>query len=153
MRLACRVFDGDGVAVSDAMIELWQADADGRYNSPEDPTAGTADPACHGFGRLPTNADGSCEFETIRPGCVPALEDRLQAPHFTVAIFARGLLKQLYTRIYFSGNPANAEDPVLKLVPAERRETLMARPDPSDKSRWVFDVHLQGEQETVFFEV
>lgn len=139
--LSCRVYDGEGLPVNDAMIEIWQADADGRYNSQS------------GFGRLPTGTDGSCEFETIRPGRVPGADNVLQAPHLTVAIFARGLLKQLHTRVYFADDPANQHDPVLALVPQERRETLMAHPDPGKKGRWRFEIHLQGEQETVFFSV
>ncbi len=153
MRLACRVFDGDGVPINDAMIEIWQADSEGCYNSPEDPNGRASDPACHGFGRLATAEEGNCEFETIRPGRVPGLENKLQAPHCVVAIFARGLLKQLYTRIYFAGDPANTDDPVLALVPPERRETLMSHRDSANKNRWIFQVHLQGERETVFFEV
>lgn len=151
--LACRVLDGDGAPVDDAMIEIWQADAEGRYNSPEDPNRKNADPACAGFGRLGANEDGSCEFETIRPGRVPGLKKIFQAPHFSVAVFGRGLLKQLYTRIYFAGDPANADDPVLALVPEERRPTLMAHPDPARANHWRFDIHLQGDRETVFFGV
>ncbi len=153
IRLACRVFDGDGTPVDDAMIEIWQADSEGRYNSPEDPRSKAADPACHGFGRLPTGEDGSCEFATIRPGRVLGAGNVLQAPHLTVAIFARGLLKQLHTRIYFGGDPANLDDPVLALVPADRRETLMARTGPAQDGLWRFDIYLQGERETVFFDV
>jgi protocatechuate 3,4-dioxygenase alpha subunit len=151
--LSCQVFDGDGEPVNDAMIEIWQADAEGRYNSPEDPSRKDADPGCRGFGRLPTSEDGSCEFETIRPGRVAGPNNLLQAPHIEVAIFARGMLKQLYTRIYFAGDPANSQDPVLALVPQDRRETLMAHPDPARPGGWRFDIRLQGEQETVFFDV
>lgn len=151
--LTCRVLDGDSVPVNDALIEIWQADAEGRYNSPEDPNWKSADPACRGFGRLGTNEDGSCEFQTIKPGRVPAADNNLQAPHLAVSIFGRGLLKQLYTRIYFAGDPANRQDPVLALVPEERRQTLMAKPDPDRSGHWRFDIHLQGERETVFFDV
>jgi protocatechuate 3,4-dioxygenase alpha subunit len=151
--LICRVLDGDGAPVPDAMIEIWQADADGRYGHPDVAQHETADPACAGFGRMGTAEDGSCEFETIRPGRVPGSGGVLQAPHLSVAVFARGMLKQLYTRIYFADDPANPEDPVLALVPEERRETLLARPNPAQPGAWRFDVHLQGEQETVFFDV
>ena len=134
MELACRVLDGDGAPVNDAMIELWQADADGGYGL---------------FGRLATKDDGACVFETIRPG-----RDRmLQAPHINVSIFARGLLKRAITRIYFAGDAANAEDPVFVLVPEHRRETLLARLDPSNPGRWRFEIHLCGERETVFFDI
>jgi protocatechuate 3,4-dioxygenase alpha subunit len=139
--------------VSDAMIELWQANAAGKYNHPEDPQATAADPDCSGFGRLGTDRDGVCVFETIKPGRVPGNDGALQAPHLNVSVFARGVLKRLATRIYFAGDPANVEDPVLALVPAERRATLMARPDPSHPTDWGMDVHLSGECETVFFDI
>jgi len=157
IRLICRVFDGDGVPVPDAMIELWQADAEGKYHHPDDPHK-TIDPAFRGFGRVASSEDGSCVFETIRPGRVPSLlapnlKGTLQAPHLNISVFARGVLKRLATRIYFSGDPANAEDPVLALVPADRRDTLMAQPNGEHPGSWKFDVHLCGEHETVFFDV
>ncbi len=151
--LVCRVLDGDDVPVPDAMIEIWQADADGKYNHPEDSRHEVCDRGCSGFGRMGTNEDGLCEFETIKPGRVPGPNDVMQAPHLNVAVFARGMLKQLYTRMYFAGSPANVEDPVLALVPAERRGTLMAGRDPARLNRWNFDIRLQGERETVFFDV
>jgi protocatechuate 3,4-dioxygenase alpha subunit len=151
--LKCRVLDGDGAPVPDAMIEIWQADAEGKYNHPDETRHETADPACTGFGRMGTAEDGSCEFETIKPGRVPGPGDVFQASHLNLAVFARGMLKQLYTRVYFAGDPAHQEDPVLALVPEERRATLTAHPDPVLASVWRFDVHLQGEQETVFFDV
>jgi protocatechuate 3,4-dioxygenase, alpha subunit len=151
--LSCRVFDGEGQAVNDAMIEIWQADADGRYHSVGESESQAADSGFRGFGRMPTAEDGSCEFETIKPGRVPGPRDMRHAPHLEVAVFARGLLKQLFTRIYFAGEAANQEDPVLRLVPEERRDTLMAHPDPARSAHWHFDVHLQGEHETVFFDV
>ncbi|MBV9574119.1 MAG: protocatechuate 3,4-dioxygenase subunit alpha [Acidobacteriales bacterium] len=151
VHLTCRVFDGDGLPLDDAMIEIWQADAAGKYKHPDDPRAGTADPACSGFGRMGTRRDGSCEFETIKPGRVPGPHNSLQAPHLNLAVFGRGLLKQLYTRVYFFGDAGNQEDPVLNLVPKNRRETLMAL--LSSDGRWRFDIHLQGETETVFFDV
>src|SRR5271167_901979 len=147
--LTIRVLDGDGAPVPDAMIELWQADAEGKYNHPDDAQHETADPACTGFGRMGTAEDGSCEFETIKPGPVPGPGNVLQASHLSLALFARGMLKQLYTRVYFAGDPANREDPVLALIPEERRETLMAHPDPARNGVWRFDIHLQGELETV----
>lgn len=146
--IECRVIDGEGAPIDDAMIEIWQADAAGRF-SPVDPLA---DRECGGFGRLATDEKGSCEFETIRPGRVPGPDGAPQAPHLEVAVFARGMLKQLFTRIYFADDPANQEDPVLALVPDDRRQTLLARPDPSRPSHWHFDLALQGENETVFFD-
>jgi len=151
--LTCRVLDGDGVGLPDAMVEIWQADAQGIYNHPDDPQHKTCDPACAGFGRMGTTEDGVCKFETIRPGRVAGPNGVDQAPHLNVVIFARGMLKQLYTRIYFSGDPANQNDPALSLVPPERRDTLMAKPDPAHPGHWSFDLRLQGEKETVFFDV
>ena len=151
IRLACRVLDGDGVPVDDALIELWQADAGGTYDHPDDPQRGAHDRAFRGFGRLATDAQGLCVFETVRPGYVPGCNGALQAPHINVGLFARGLLKRAVTRMYFSGDPANDSDPVLELVPENRRETLMARPHAGDGALWSFDIHLCGERETVFF--
>jgi protocatechuate 3,4-dioxygenase alpha subunit len=151
--LMCRVLDDDGAPVPDAMIEIWQADAQGKYNHPDDTQEKTADPACGGFGRMGTSEGGSCEFETIKPGRVPGPGNVLQAPHLNLAVYARGILRQVYTRLYFAGDPANQEDSVLALVPKDRRETLMAVPDPARPGGWRFDIHLQGQGETVFFDV
>jgi protocatechuate 3,4-dioxygenase alpha subunit len=150
--LRCRVFDAENVPVKDAMIELWQTDSDGRYNHPDDPRA-TSPLMFMGFGRAATNEHGFCEFETIKPGRVPGPDGKLQAPHINVAIYARGILLQLYTRIYFAGGPANEQDPVLALVPESRRKTLLACPDVSRPNGWQFDLRLRGENETVFFDV
>jgi protocatechuate 3,4-dioxygenase alpha subunit len=148
IRLTFRVIDGDGApAPGDAMIEIWQADAAGRYTDPLD----AAGPF-HGFGRLETDFDGRCTFETIRPGSVAA-PGGLQAPHFNVLVFARGLLRHLHTRVYFEGDPANDADPVLGLIPEGRRATLLARRTGSGLTDWLFDIVLQGESETVFFDV
>src|SRR5580658_9496750 len=148
--LRFRVLDGDGVPVPDAMIELWQADAEGNY-AHQDSIADEA--VFRGFGRLATSEDGSCTFETIRPGCVAGSGDRVQAPHINVSILGRGILKRLSTRLYFAGEPANAADSVLALVPEGRRPTLFARPDPTRTDNWIFEVRLRGEAETVFFDV
>ncbi len=145
VRLTFRVLDGDGVPVPDAMVELWQADSEGEYVSHE--------ATFRGFGRLATSEDGSCTFETIKPGRVPGPGDRLQASHINLSVFSRGLLKRLSTRVYFSGEAANAEDPILALVPETRRETLFARPDPARVGAWIFEVRMRGENETVFFDV
>lgn len=153
VRLKCRVLDVEGAPLNDAMIEIWQADASGHYNHPDDFQAREGGSRFHGFGRAATDETGACEFETIRPGSVPGPGNSSQAPHLNIAIFARGILLQLHTRIYFAGDPANDGDPVLALVPADRRETLMARPDPKQPGSWLFDIHLRGDQETVFFDV
>jgi protocatechuate 3,4-dioxygenase, alpha subunit len=146
-----RVLDGDGVPVDDAMLEIWQADSNGKYNHPEDVQPKKLDPGWMGFGRIATGEDGGCVLETIRPGRVA--QSTPQAPHLTIAVFARGMLKPLYTRVYFAGDAANDEDPILRLVPPERRETLLARPDSARPGYWSFDIRLQGDQETVFFDV
>jgi len=153
VRLICRVFDGDGAPVTDAMLELWQANATGKYTHPDDPQAKAVDPHCRGFGRLGTDRDGICVFETVKPGRVPGNDGTLQAPHLSVSVFARGVLQRLATRIYFGGDPANEEDPILALVPAGRRATLMAVADSSHPTDWRFDIWLCGERETVFFDV
>jgi protocatechuate 3,4-dioxygenase, alpha subunit len=151
--LTVRVLDGNGEAVPDAIIEIWQANSEGKYNHPDDTQAKAIESGFLGFGRMGTEENGSCEFETIRPGRVPGAGNIAQAPHLNVAVFGRGMLKQLYTRIYFAGDAANQEDPVLSLVPADRRATLMAYPDATRPGGWRFDVKLQGEGETVFFDV
>ncbi len=144
IRIEGVVYDGDGVPVGDAVIETWQADAEGRFNA-----AGNA--GFTGFGRAETSAAGAYFIETVRPGALPGQNGRVQAPHLTVSVFARGLLVRLATRIYFDGEPGNAEDPVLALVPAERRATLIAKRGADGVFR--FDIRLQGESETVFFDV
>jgi protocatechuate 3,4-dioxygenase alpha subunit len=145
-----RVLDGEGAPIPDAMIELWQADSEGNYARQD---SGANGEVFSGFGRLATKEDGCCRFETIRPGCVPGPSEAVQSPHINVSILGRGILKRLSTRVYFAGEPTNAADPVLALVPENRRATLMAQPDPARTSHWIFDVRLRGEGETVFFDV
>ena len=147
-----RIVDGDGTAVDDAIIEIWQANAHGRYAHPEDTQDKPLEPGFKGFGRVPTGEDGAFRFTTIKPGRVPAPGGGQQAPHLNVTIFTRGLLKQLVTRIYFFGDPANAGDAVLESVPAERRDTLMAKPIPGRPGALAWNVVLQGDRETVFFD-
>jgi protocatechuate 3,4-dioxygenase alpha subunit len=147
------VFDADGTPVNDAMIEIWQADAQGRYRHPDDVRSRNVESGFIGFGRAATDENGMCEFETIKPGSVPGAQDAPQAPHLNIAVYARGILLQLYTRIYFAGDPANERDPVLALVPADRRGTLMAQADPAGAGHWVFECRLSGERETVFFDI
>jgi protocatechuate 3,4-dioxygenase alpha subunit len=151
--LRCRIWDAEGSPVTDAMIEAWQADAEGRYHHPDDPRGKDCDPAFLGFGRAATDETGCCIFETVKPGRVPAPDGRLQAPHISIAIYARGILLQLQTRVYFAGDAANEADPVLALVPEERRNTLLAARENSDPPCWVFEIRLRGENETVFFDV
>jgi protocatechuate 3,4-dioxygenase, alpha subunit len=152
IRIEGRVFDGDSVGVPDAVIEIWQANNYGRYNHPADMRDLPLEPAFTGFGRTGTDADGAFWFETIKPGPVPFDGERLQAPHICIAVLARGLLNHLVTRLYFADDPANADDPVLRLVPAERRATLLARPSQVEgASVYRMDIVLQGTGETVFF--
>ena len=145
------VLDGDATPVSDAMIELWQANADGRYDHPDDSQEKLPDPDFHGFGRAATDERGRFLFHTIKPGSVPGPGNLLQAPHINVSIFARGLLKRLTTRIYIPGEQLNAADAVLNSVAPERRPTLIARAEKPNLLR--FDIILQGENETVFFDL
>ena len=149
-----RVYDGNGAPVTDALVELWQADADGNYASAE--PAQAAGSSFRGFGRVPTDSTGHFRFSTIMPGRVPGAGDTLQAPHIAVTVFARGLLKHLVTRIYFPDADGNDLDPMLCAVPAARRGTLIAQPLAATGS-YQFDIVLQdspgGRPETVFFDV
>ena len=151
IRIQGRVLDGDGAGVPDAMIEIWQANAAGRYNHPDDTRDLPLDPTFMGFGRSGTDADGMFWFETIKPGRVP-FQDELQAPHICITVFARGLLNHLPTRLYFADDLSNAQDAVLNRVPPERRATLLAQPSSQDGKRvYHLDIQLQGADETVFF--
>lgn len=152
IRIEGRVYDGDGVPVPDALIEIWQANAYGRYHHPDDQSDAPLDPEFTGFGRSGADDEGRFWFETIVPGPVAFDRERLQAPHISVTILARGLLNHLFTRIYFADEPANADDPILQLVPADRRVTLLAtRTDDGPTAVYQFDIILQGPGETVFF--
>jgi protocatechuate 3,4-dioxygenase alpha subunit len=150
IRIVGRVFDGAHVAVPDAWLEIWQANADGRY-------VGDAPSGFNGFGRCCTDDAGRFAFTTIRPGAVPAPNGALQAPHIAVSIFARGLLKRLVTRIYFPDRAdANAADPLLRAIADDsQRATLVAHADARDDRTPVFrfDVVLQGAGETAFLAV
>jgi protocatechuate 3,4-dioxygenase alpha subunit len=134
------VLDAAGQPTPDVMIEIWQADAAGRYAD------GSSNTGFIGFGRASTSEDGLYRFRTVRPGRV----DGQQAPHIAVGVFGRGLIKRLATRVYFEDEAANADDPILALVPTERRDTLIAR---RVGDTWRFDIALQGERETVFFDI
>jgi len=147
-----RVLDGDGLPVPDALIEIWQANAAGRYAHPEDTRDDVPlDPAFIGFGRCPTDPAGNYTFRTILPGCVPGRSGSVQAPHISVRILARGLLKALVTRIYFDERPENEGDPILTLVAPEQRARLVARRASNDNTAYHVDIVLQGEQQSIFF--
>jgi protocatechuate 3,4-dioxygenase alpha subunit len=153
IRIEGHVFDGDGKPVPDCMLEVWQADAQGRFSDPQDSRA-LANTTFKGFGRCGTDANGSYSFDTIKPGTVPDPDGKPQAPHIVLAVYARGMLLHLYTRIYFDGEAANPADPVLALVPTDRRATLIAGREPvNGNAVYHFDVRLQGDNETVFFDV
>ena len=145
-----RLIDGNGNGVNDGLVEIWQANAVGKYAHPEDRQRKLLEKGWRGFGRIPTDAKGAFSFRTIKPGRVPGPGGALQAPHLVVAVFMRGLLKHLATRIYFPDeSAANAEDPVLKLVPPARRATLI----PRKKGKVLeWNIVLQGKGETVFFD-
>jgi protocatechuate 3,4-dioxygenase alpha subunit len=148
-----RVLDGDGEPVSDALVEIWQADAQGFFNHPADPQSQKADRFFRGFGRSGTNKDGKFWFKTIKPGPVPWDERQDQAPHVSVRVFSRGLLIHTVTRLYFSDESANQTDPVLTSIeePARRQTLIAKREESEDLPCYCFDIHLQGERETVFF--
>jgi protocatechuate 3,4-dioxygenase alpha subunit len=142
------IYDGDGLPVPDALVEIWQADTHGRYATDPDGQA-TADAELMGFGRVPTDAQGGYEFRTVKPGRVQHPSGQLQAPHLSVIVFMRGLLKPVHSRVYFPDEPSNATDPVLAAVPEQRRRTLIAQRGPENVLEW--DVRMQGVNETVFF--
>ena len=152
IRITGSVFDGAGELIPDHLIETWQADPDGRFAD----LHGYGEPSrlegFRGFGRCGyEDGDGTYEIYTVKPGATPGLGDAVQAPHIDVSIFARGMLHRCVTRIYFADEPdANASDPVLSSVPADRRETLLAQPTDDG---YRFDIRLQGPGETVFFAI
>jgi len=149
-----RVLDGEGNGLADALVETWQADPDGHFAHPDDPRGPVASAVAgfRGFGRAATGPDGAYAISTVKPGGLPAADGGTEAPHLDVSVFARGLLDRVVTRIYFDDEPvANAADPVLAGLPdPQRRETLVAVAEPGG---YRFDIHLQGDRETVFFDV
>jgi protocatechuate 3,4-dioxygenase alpha subunit len=147
-----QVLDADGVAVPDGIIEIWQANAHGKYAHPEDTQDKPVEPGFQGYGRTPTQSDGSFRFRTIKPGRVPGPDGILQAPHIVVSVFTRGLLRRLVTRIYFPDDAANAGDYVLNLVEPARRQTLIAKKSTKSDGIIEWNVRLQGPDETVFFD-
>jgi protocatechuate 3,4-dioxygenase alpha subunit len=150
-----RLYDGAGNIIPDGLIETWQADPDGRIAHPDDPRGATSRgyQAFRGFGRCPTAPDGSYRIVTLKPGPLPAPDGSIEAPHLDVSVFARGLLDRVVTRLYFPDEQtANAADPVLSSIQSpQRRGTLIAVPEPEGELR--FDIYLQGDRETVFFDI
>ena len=152
IRIEGLVLDGDGLPVPDAMVEIWQANAHGRYNHSVDQGPAQLDATFLGFGRSGTAENGSYWFETIKSGRVPFYHEQFQAPHICVTVFARGLLNHLVTRLYFEDEQTNAEDPILQCVPDERRSTLLARRETLEGIIvYRFDIVMQGAGETAFF--
>jgi protocatechuate 3,4-dioxygenase alpha subunit len=153
-----RVTDGADQPLSDALVETWQADPDGRFDHAGDPRGPvrSATPGFRGFGRCATDAEGRYRIVTVRPGPLPGADGGSEAPHIDVSVFARGLLDRVVTRIYFPDEAAaNAADPVLaSIADSARRATLIAAPEPCGKpDEFRFDIRLQGSKETVFFDV
>lgn len=155
IEVALTLHDADGAIVPDGLLEIWQANSHGRYNHPEDRRNLPLDAGFEGFGRASTDTRGVARFGTVRPGRVPwphggMQGGGLQASHLNISVFARGVLNRLATRLYFDGDPALAEDPVLKLIEPARRGTLLAKCDK--RGVWHLPIHLGGPQETVFFD-
>ena len=148
-----RILDGDGEPVPDALLEIWQVDDVAKKPYQGEPTIEGTKTLPFGFGRIATNECGEFQFSTRKPAARRDEDGTMHAPHLVVLVLMRGLLRHLVTRIYFAGEAANEEDMVLNLVPAERRETLLAMPSPDSDNDLRWDIHLQGERETVFFEV
>ena len=143
-----QLLDGNGNPVPDAVIEIWQANAEGEYASE---SLDTATPVFTGFGRIPTDDAGRFRITTIRPGTVPGPGGKPQSPHLAVRIMMRGLLRDLVTRMYFPCETVDS-DPILQSAPEHRRPTLIAVPSPDHAASFVWNIELQGERETVFFD-
>lgn len=149
------VRDGAGTPIDDAMLEVWQPDGAGRFLHPLDRWGTVEAGSFVGFGRVATDGAGSYRLRTVKPGTIPAPSGGSQAPHLNVLVFARGLLDQVMTRIYFDGEPANATDPVLAGCDPSRRRTLVAVQEGPEEGVpcYRFDIRLQGDDETIFFAV
>ena len=153
IRIEGSIVDGDGVPINDAMIEIWQADAQGRYAHArgEQPRPNAK---FSGFGRSATDKQGVYRFDTVKPGAVAGPDGKPQAPHIVVCIFSRGMLRQIYTRLYFTDEAANSVDPILALVPEDRHGTLIAHKETREGLPvYRFDIRVQGDNETVFFDI
>jgi protocatechuate 3,4-dioxygenase alpha subunit len=153
IRIEGTVFDGAGTGVPDALVEIWQANAHGRYRHALDGGPARLDSTFFGFGRCPTDTRGGFRFDTVKPGSIHAGDGKLHAPHINVIVFARGMLVHAFTRVYFSDDALDA-DPTLGLVDADRRQTLVGQRTTDGNGPIVYrwDIHLQGDRETVFFD-
>ena len=148
-----RVLDGDAVPVPDAILEIWQANAHGKYAHPEDTQDKPQERDFLGYGRVPVNSEGIFCFSTVKPGPVPGPDGKEQAPHLGITLFMRGLLRHLWTRMYFPNDARNANDPILNLVPPARRSTLIAKSIAGEPGALEWNLVLQGTGETVFFDL
>lgn len=144
------LYDGFGLPVPDAQLEIWQADYEGRLAG-IDAGSGVPDAGFRGFARIALDDAGRFLFRTVKPGSIIAQETQKQAPHISIMIFMRGLLKHLYTRMYFEGDPMNESDPTLQAVPQDQRHTLLAQPVAGKPGEYTWNIHLQGQHETAFF--
>jgi protocatechuate 3,4-dioxygenase, alpha subunit len=146
------MLDSDGVPVPDGMVEIWQANAQGKYAHPDDTQDKRIEPGFRGFGRVLTDDEGRFRFSTIKPGAVPGPDGKMQAPHIGVSVFARGLLRRLVTRIYFPDDSANAGDFALSQVETARRGTLIAKKIDGQPGALRWNIVLRGNEETGFFD-
>jgi protocatechuate 3,4-dioxygenase, alpha subunit len=153
VEISGRILDGDGNPVPDGIVEIWQANSEGKYAHPDDPQEKKVEAGFTGYGRVATDGAGRFRFTTIKPGRVPGPDGSLQAPHIEVSVFTRGLLRRLITRIYFPEEASNAEDFALNLVEVTRRGTLIAKQVDARSRVLEWNVILQGAGETVFFDV
>jgi len=153
IRVVGRLLDGDGNPIPDAVIEVWQANAHGKYAHPGDTQDKPLEQGFRGFGRIATDEFGGFHFSTIKPGPVASPDGPPQARHLIISLVMRGLLRGLVTRAYFPSDPLHATDPVLRCVAAERRSSLILSPANDDEvSTFGWTIHMQGPQETVFFD-
>ncbi|HTQ63037.1 MAG TPA: protocatechuate 3,4-dioxygenase subunit alpha [Candidatus Solibacter sp.] len=153
VEISGRILDGDGKPVPDGIIEIWQANSNGKYAHPDDAQEKPIEEGFTGYGRVATDDEGRFHFTTIKPGRVPGPGGKPQAPHLAISVFTRGLLRRLVTRVYFPDEPSNTEDFALNLVEPARRGTLIAKIIEGEPSKLEWNVKMQGEGETVFFDV
>lgn len=151
VRVRGRIVDGDGAPIPDALIEVWQANAEGKYAHPDDTQDKPLEPGFRGFARIPTDDDGVFQFTTVKPGSVPGADGNPQAPHLEVGVLMRGLLRGLVTRAYFPDEALNVCDQALNLIDADRRSTLILR-RTAQPDLFTWQIAMQGKDETVFLD-
>lgn len=153
IKIRGEILDGNGAAIDDAVLEVWQADGSGNFSQVPAQNKDEAKQRFHGFGRIPADAYGKFELTTVKPGRIPGPTNSMQAPHISVTLFMRGLLKPLHTRMYFPDEPSNADDVILNTVEASRRSTLVLQNVAGAANLYEWTVVVQGLGETVFFEI